>query len=132
MANDALIPGPLSTAQLREFQDISASGVLPRNKTTPALAASLIVKANQGKLFGFTVTNTKASAQFYQLFDSAVLPADATVPIMGFSVASGQAAGVYFGSVGRAFEQGIVLCNSSTQGSKTIGSADSLFDAQYL
>lgn len=132
MVNDALIPGPLSTAQLREFQDISASGVLPRNKTSPALAASLVVKPNQGKLYGFSVSNTKASAQFYQLFDAASVPADNAIPIISFSVASGQSAGVYFGSTGRAFEQGIVLCNSSTQGSKTIGSADSLFDAQYL
>lgn len=132
MPNDALIPGPLSVAQLQEFEDIAYTGVLPKNAFTRALAASLVVKPNQGKLYGLSVTNTKAAAQFVQVFDASTLPADTAVPLISFQVPASSAGSLYFGSVGRAFEQGIVVCNSSTQGSKTIGSADCLFDAQFL
>jgi hypothetical protein len=132
MPNDALIPGPLSIAQLLELQDAEQSGVLPRNNFSRALAASLIVKPGQGKLYGLSVTSTKAATQFVQVFDSSVLPADGAVPLISFSVPATSAGGLYFGSVGRAFEQGIVVCNSSTQATKTIGSADCLFDAQFI
>lgn len=132
MTTPGLIPGPLSNAQLLELEQAASSGVLPLNATTPALAASLIVKKNQAKLYGLTITNTKASSQFVQVFDAASLPADGTVPLFSLTVATGQSAGLYYGSVGRSFEQGIVVCNSSTQGSKTIGSADCLFDVQYV
>lgn len=132
MTNPALVPGPLTEAQLREFTDYLQVGVLPANKTTAALAASLVVKANQGKLYGLSVSNTNAAAQFIQIFDASTLPANGAVPLISFSVPATSAGSVYFGSVGRAFEQGIVVCNSSTQGSKTIGSADCIFDAQYI
>ena len=32
---------------------------------------------------------------------------------------------------GREFESGLVICNSSTDATKTIGSADTFFDVQY-
>lgn len=132
MENATRTPGPLSTAQLRELEGLEASGVLPLNRFTAALAASLLVKPSQGKLYGLSVTNTNAAQQFIQVFDAATLPANGAVPLISFPVAATSAGSVYFGSVGRAFEQGIVVCNSSTQGSKTIGSADCLFDAQYI
>ena len=42
------------------------------------------------------------------------------------------AKGVAFTPGGRWFTIGCIVCNSSTQGSKTIGSADCLFDVQYI
>lgn len=132
MDNPALLPGPLSVHQLAEFRLLEESGVLPLNRFTPALAASLVVKASQGKLFGLSVTNTNAASQFVQVFDANTLPGNNAVPIISFLVAATSAGGLYFGSTGRAFEQGIVVCNSSTQATKTIGSADCLFDAQYI
>lgn len=105
---------------------------LPRNSTNPALASSLVAMEGQGRLIGFTVSNTKASAQFILLFDSNALPADGAVPRMSFSVPASDAKAVYFGSSGRWFHQGIILCNSSTQGTKTIGSADCIFDVQFV
>lgn len=132
MDSVAQIPGPLSVAQLREFQDIDQVGVLPANSTTKALTNRLQVKAEQGKLYGVTVTNTNAAAQFVQLFDSAGTPADGLVPLLAFNVSGASVAGLYFGSVGRAFEQGIFICNSTTQGTKTIGANDCLFDAQFI
>lgn len=132
MVNPAYVPGPLTISQLRELEGLEHSGGLPLNATSRALEASRLVKATQGKLFGVSVTNTNAAARFFLVFDSAILPADGVVPVISFSVPASQAGGLYFGSVGRAFEQGIVICNSTTQGAKTIAAADSLFDAQYI
>ena len=104
----------------------------PLNSTTAALAASSIVKASPGRLLGVTVTNTKASPQYIQVFDSRTLPVDTTVPIMSVAVAANSALFLDWGLQGRRFIVGIVVCNSSTDATKTIGSADCLFDAQYV
>lgn len=101
------------------------------NYTSAALEASHIVKNAAGTLWGLTVFNSSASAQFYQLFDSATLPANATVPIEPMKIAAGGSGAWDFGERGRAFANGIVVSNSSTGATKTIGAADSLFDAQY-
>ena len=101
------------------------------NSTTAALAASTIVKATGGIMYGATITNTKASAQYIQVHDSAALPADAVVPLMSIAIAAHAIVRIDFGLRGRIFTSGIVLCNSSTDATKTIGSADCLFDVQY-
>lgn len=105
--------------------------LLPLNNASPALAASRIVKTGPGRLFGLTVTNTKASAQFVQVFDASSLPADGAVPILSKSVPAGDAVGLNW-IPARTFLVGIVVCNSSTSASKTIGSADCLFDVQFV
>lgn len=111
--------------------ELSSSPVVPLNNFNPRLAASLIVKPGAGVLYGFTVTNTNASSQFVQVFDAAAVPGDGAVPILAISVQGGNGTGFNW-IPGRAFLVGIVLCNSSTQATKTIGSADCIFDAQYL
>jgi hypothetical protein len=104
----------------------------PRNSFTTALTNVLVVTAGEGRLYGFTVSSTKASGQFVQVFDAQTLPADGAVPILSIDIATVTAKGVDFGIMGRWFYRGIILCNSTTQGSKTIGAADCLFDAQYI
>ena len=108
-----------------------AGSDLPINKTTPALAASFIIKPTMGVLYGLTVTNTKASAQFILFFDSETVPADTAVPLIAKSVPANDAVGFSW-FPGRTFTAGIVVCNSSTNATKTIGSADCFFDAQYI
>lgn len=105
---------------------------MPRSAVNPALAASFIAMEGQGRLLGVTVTNTKASAQFFQLFDASSLPADTAVPIVSVDIAANTAKGIYWGPDGRWMRLGITFCNSSTQGTKTLGSADCLFDVQYV
>lgn len=106
-------------------------GRWPFNYASRKLEAFAIVKTGDGWLYGFTVTSTKASAQFILIFDAPSLPADGAVPLIGKAAAAGDATGAeYFQP--RRFESGLVICNSSTQGSKTIGSADCLFDVQYV
>jgi hypothetical protein len=101
-----------------------------QNANSRAAANSLIVKATSGLLFGFTASSTGA-AQFIQIFDAKTVPGDGAVPLLSFPIAATSVAtGVWIPA--RAFVQGIVICNSSTQATKTIGSADTLFDAQFL
>lgn len=103
----------------------------PPNATTPALSKSIVVKSGAGRLYGFTATSTNVAAQFILVFDASALPANATVPLFSFNVAAASPAGGYWGSVGRWFDRGIVLANSTTQGSLTLGAADCLFDVQF-
>jgi hypothetical protein len=104
----------------------------PRNSFSNALENSHVVTAGEGRLYGFTVSSTRASGQFIQVFDASVLPADGAIPLLSIDIATVTAKGVSWGITGRWFYRGIILCNSTTQGSKTIGAADCLFDAQYL
>lgn len=103
----------------------------PLNYASKQLEASARVKSGDGWLYGFTITNTKASAQFVLMFDARDLPAEGAVPLIGKSVPASDAVGFSWWPP-RRFEAGLVLCNSSTQGTKTIGAADCLFDAQYV
>ena len=113
-------PDPASIEQIsRAYQ----------NANSYAAADSLIIKATSGLLFGFSATST--TAQFIQLFDAREVPADSAVPLLSFPITAAGVTNIVW-VPGRAFVQGIVICNSSTQLTKTIGSADTIFDAQFL
>lgn len=103
----------------------------PSNATTTTYAASLIVKASAGTVYSITGYNSKTSAQFIQIHDSATLPADTAVPKVIFYVPAQSNFAFDLTPYGRSFAAGIVVCNSSTGPTKTIGSADCWFDVQY-
>ncbi len=104
----------------------------PENASTQALATNILLQGGALRLYGFTATSTNIAAQFVQVFDSRTLPANNAVPLFSISVPATDAKGVYFGSVGRSFDFGICIVNSSTSDKLTIGSADCLFDVQYV
>lgn len=104
---------------------------LPLSSSSPALEASRIAKSGAGTLYGFSGFNNGAT-QFILVFDSVGLPADGAVPVFVLSAGAAANFSAYWGSVGRAFHQGIVLCNSSTAATKTIGTATCWFDVQYV
>jgi len=101
------------------------------NANTTAYAASIIAKASAGVLYMITGFNSRASGQFIQLHDSATLPVDASVPKLIFYVEAKSNFSLDMGKYGRYFTTGIVICNSSTGPTKTIGAADCWFDVQY-
>lgn len=108
-----------------EFQTISYNA--------GALAKSAIIKAAPGRAFQINVTNTGGSTEYLQIFDSATVPADASVPLLSIVVLAGATAGVDFGFWGRGFSAGITVCLSSTQATKTlVGTSVGFFDATYL
>jgi hypothetical protein len=103
---------------------------LPANKRSTVLTASIEI-AGAHELFGFTVNNTNAAAQYVLVFDLANLPADGAVPDVSFTAVAAADKGVVW-LPARRMNQGVVIANSSTADSLTIGSADCFFDVQYL
>ena len=100
------------------------------NANSRAAASSLIVKPDAGLLFGFAVSST--AAQFIQVYDLTAVPSDGVVPLLVFAVSAANQLLVSWVPTPRGFSNGIVLCNSSTQHTLTIGTATCIFDAQYL
>jgi len=96
------------------------------------LETSAIIKASPGTLFSITGVNSKGSAQYIQLHDSATLPADTAVPKIVLRVAGEENFFYELKEIGRFFKNGIVVTNSSTLATKNIGSADCWYSAQYV
>ncbi len=110
----------------------SVAGSDTSNASTTVYATSLVIKATAGRLYGISGYNSKGSAQFIQLHDSATLPADTAIPIVTITVPASSNFSIDFGAVGMTFTTGIVASNSSTGPTKTIGSADCWFAARYV
>jgi hypothetical protein len=107
------------------------SAFAPTNATSTALASSLVVKASAGTLYMITGYSARASAQFIHVYNAASLPSDGGVPVMVFTVPAQSNFSLDLGRYGRHFTTGIVIGNSTTAATKTIGSADCWFDVQY-
>jgi len=99
--------------------------------STTALASSLVVKASAGALVGFSGINNSASDQYIQVFNSATVPADTTVPIISIKVEAGENFG-FSVTTPISFSAGISISNSSTIATKTIGSADCWIQAEFI
>ena len=109
----------------------SVIGTETFNNTTTANSASLVASAS-GPVYlcGLTGYNAKTSAQFIQIHDAASLPSDTAVPKIVFEVQASGKFALDYGASPRRFTTGIVICNSSQQDTKLIGSADCWFDVQ--
>jgi len=104
-----------------------------RSSTTAAQAASLLVTPPTPlhlRCFDIVGYNNNASDQYIQVHDAAAAPADGAVPAVVI-VAPGNFHFAISWPEGRLFANGIYVCNSSTDVTKTLGSADCLFDINY-
>ena len=104
---------------------------VPTNFNRGVLQASIVLPGHL-VVYGLSVYSSNAGSQFALIFDSATLPADGAVPsVTPLDLPPKTLKGVSWGMNGREFESGLVICNSSTDATKTIGSADTFFDVQY-
>jgi hypothetical protein len=94
-----------------------------------AYETSHVIKAGPGYLTSLVGYNSKASAQFIQVFNSATVPADTAVPVFTQTVAASSNFLINIPAAGAKFTTGIAVSNSSTGPTKTIGSADCWFTA---
>lgn len=123
--------GGSAPSELEHIVGQRSAGMLPTNSHSNVYENARIVKGGEGILCGFTVYNSSGSDQFVQWHDSAVIPPEGAIPEGFVKVTTATDKGVVW-LPGRTFRRGITLCNSSTGPTKTIGSADCFFDAQYV
>lgn len=125
------VTGLLGPDDLAEVTTYPWDQLGPVSFNKGAALASAIVKAGPGAVYGWNVSNGNAAARWLQFFDATSLPADTAVPLFSVALAIGGSSNVSLIRP-RVFLKGIIVCNSSTATTKTIGAADSLFDIQYI
>lgn len=97
-----------------------------------SVAEDEAVVAGRVEVDEIIATNSSASTRYFQIFDSATVPADTAVPLFSIAVAAGTTA-VWDPTAGRfgteTFAAGIAVCLSSTLATKTVTTADEAFFA---
>lgn len=97
-----------------------------------AYEASTVTKATAGILRSIDGHNSLATPQFIQVHNKASLPANGVAPDLIFYIPGNTSFSVDFGEDGWPCDTGIVICNSSTGPTKTLGSADCWFGVRYI
>ncbi len=95
----------------------------------PSTAAETghILKGSAGRLYKVMGYNGKSTSQFIQIHNTTTVPSDTAVPIHSYPAPPLSHFNFDFGSIGDYYATGISICNSSTQATKTVGSADCWF-----
>jgi hypothetical protein len=126
-----------ATIQSEDTPDASGTSATtaPTNATTTAVAASAVVKASAGTLFGASGYNTAAATRYIMFFDATSVPTDGAVtPAFVVAVAADSSWAYDPGIYGRRFATGICWASSTTEPfTKTIeGAAAQFADVQYV
>lgn len=122
---------PLDRSWWESLQHDRGPGGFPLNANPRVQTNFVVAKAGAGLLFGFTVYSTVA--QNVQVFDLSSFGnlASGAVPWLNYPVQALQSVTVGFQEPWRAFKQGILIANSTTDTTYTAGSANCIFDVQY-
>jgi len=113
------------------WEDYFYDRTKPQSSTTRVLANQFIATGYL-RVYNISVFSSNAASQFVLMFDATTLPADGAVPIMAFPITASGNLGLYYGSLGRLFQRGLVLCTSSTSTTKTVNAtSDCLWDVEY-
>jgi hypothetical protein len=92
-----------------------------------AYEASRVLKASAGTLISLLGRNNSGSDQYIQLFDSTTVPSNGATPVYFFTAFAGSDFSMDLPVTGCPFTTGIAVCNSSTDTTKTLGSANCWF-----
>lgn len=92
-----------------------------------AYEAKHVLKASAGTLISLMGRNSSASDQYIQIFNTTSVPADGATPIYFFTAFAGSDFSMDLPITGCPFSTGISVSNSSTDTTKTEGSADCWF-----
>ena len=127
-----VIVGGAGTALTPSTEVVTTQRPAVTQVVSTALEASHVLKASAGQLVQLSVFNSKATAQFILLINSATLPADGAVTLLYPPIPIGAASLLVLDlPAPLVASTGIVVCNSSTGTfTKTIGSADIAVYAQ--
>ena len=96
--------------------------------SSTAYEASKVLLARPGKLYTVVGYNSGA-AQFIQIHNAVSVPANGAVPTYTFTVPATSNFALDVPMLGADFTIGVVICNSSTGPTKTLGAADCWFTA---
>ena len=102
------------------------------NRTSTSAANSIVIQS-PCRLVRLTVSNKLAGSQYIQMFDAGVLPADGAEPsIPPVKINQDDVLVIEYGEAGRTLNNGLAICNSTTELTKTIGATNCWFDLQLL
>lgn len=118
---------PAGTADIGE---INTRPIEPSNINSAVYETSHVIKASAGTIYEVRGYNS-GPAQWIQIHDASSLPADTAVPEDIVYAAGSDNFWISFRQ-GKACATGIVVSNSTTGPTKTIGAADCWFSAEYL
>ena len=112
--------------------NIGAVEVVGASRISVSAYTNLLqIKASTGTLYTINGYNSKTTGQFIQLIDSSGTWPDGTVPVLMFYVPASSNFSFDMGVYGMQFTGGIMVCNSSTGPTKTLGASDCWFAATY-
>ena len=121
----------VGSAAVSSTNPVPVVGGTKTTYATTAVAASGVIKASAGPLYGISGINNSASDQYLQIHNTASVPADTAVPKLVLFIPAKSNFSFDLGVYGYAFATGMSWSNSSTLATKTIGSADCWVTAIY-
>lgn len=119
------------TGNYADPDKVTAIGRFLKNDSSAALEASRVVRVGPALVFGFHAHSTLDTPQFVMLFDASAVPADTAVTPLVWEVGADSSRDVAW-IPPRSFRNGVVICNSTTNATKTLGAANTLFDVQFI